>query len=88
MIRLGGTEKVVAGQAVNRMRCKPQGAGTRADDHLRVMVLPMRDPGNGVDEGHCLIVVFESIGLFQAIINNLPVIDVGQKMPNLMIGKG
>jgi hypothetical protein len=61
-IDLGRTNKIIIGNAADRMGPVPDTAGFEADLHLRVMVFMMGNPGSGVNESNRFVIIMESEG--------------------------
>src|SRR6185503_13050236 len=62
-VQLGRADEVVLREAVDRVRDVRDAALVVPDEHVRVVILAVRDPRGGVHEGHGLEVVLEFVRL-------------------------
>ena len=72
MVQLSGADEVVLRQALDGMGHVAHLAGLVTHLHVRVMVLPVGNPGRGVDERHGLVVILEREGLFDSSVHQRP----------------
>ena len=87
VVHLGGADEIVVGDAADGVGVVAQGAGVVTHDHLRMVVLAVRDPRHRVDEGHRLVVIFELKGLRQLTIGDLPALGVAQLVLEIVAGQ-
>ena len=57
------------------------------DQHIRMMILAMRNPRHGIHECHGLIIVFEGVGFADVFVLQLPAIQLPQEGIRLSAGK-
>ena len=79
VVDLGGADEVVDRDPADAVGAVLHRAAVEADDQLRVVVLAVRDPGHGVDEGHGLVVVLEREGLGQLTSRDRPALGVAEQ---------
>jgi hypothetical protein len=74
---LGGTDEIVLRQPIDSVGAEANPAGVIANLKIRVVPLPVGDPGDGIDEGHGLVEILEGEGL----VNHLPLPLPGVQLP-------
>src|SRR5271166_479190 len=69
---LGGADEVVLRQAADGMRAELDQALVVADLQVRMVVFAMRNPRQGIDERHGLVIVAESVSLEYSVAGHFP----------------
>src|SRR5687768_3325890 len=71
-VDFGGTDKIILGQAADCVSRVFNTAFVVTDHHVRVMILPMRNPRNGVHESNGLVVILEMVVFTNYLLEKLP----------------
>src|SRR6185369_8183794 len=86
-VQLRGADEVVLGQPVDGVRDVRDLALAPAHQHVRVVVLAVRDPGRGVHERHGLEVGLELVGLRDRLAVARPALQSLQHRAHLLVGQ-